>query len=728
MAQQFVGSKVFLTLNDRTQLRGLVADVVDQELYLTNVHFPATGYSLPNYRVHGSNVFDLELEDDEKAPPPPAPPAPHPGYPMHPNIQTQPNYYQNQLPPPIYSQTPSSSGYATPQSYVSNIPPPAQVQMPSAPQASAAFDDPAIVSISSKPSVAPAMASRVSPQLAPPPPPPNFALQKPITTPTRASAQPVPSAMARTASMARTGSAVQHTIQQTAQAALSSVASPSNGSRSSVPETPAQQFGNLTIRDADDETDFAPTPVRPDRFAGKRAKRGKKMADTDESVVLKPGMFGGAIAQAAVGGYGPARKQRKPARRNRYEANDEEGWATEDVTDFKETEFDFQGNLDRFDKKTVFSQIKAEDTTADEARLVSFNRLPRNKVPPRKNYGNRENVLGGYNNAQVDREDWPEAIESDSSDAPSEPVRSRSRLQARRLTSTDNLASGSGGTATKPSFRLSNSNRPCPIVSPLQMLDVERIAEVELGLTDDMMTENGGRGIATVALQAFGKRISATNHNALPVVLVFAGNNKSGARAICAGRHLKNHHVRVMLCVLGSGHDEEQSSLLVEVRRQLNIFRNAGGRVTRWEELQTNIKTLDSPPELIIDGLLGVHRGFDELAPQDQAVVFQMINFANKSKASVLSVDIPSGVDGSSGELTIEDSSYMRAKWVVSMAAPKTGLLSAVTKGIGSSWNLFVADTGISGMAWRKYGTRRRHGVEFCADWVVQLVYYPGSA
>lgn len=183
------------------------------------------------------------------------------------------------------------------------------------------------------------------------------------------------------------------------------------------------------------------------------------------------------------------------------------------------------------------------------------------------------------------------------------------------------------------------------------MLDVERIAEVELGLTDDMMTENGGRGIATVALQAFGKRISATNHNALPVVLVFAGNNKSGARAICAGRHLKNHHVRVMLCVLGSGHDEEQSSLLVEVRRQLNIFRNAGGRVTRWEELQTNIKTLDSPPELIIDGLLGVHRGFDELAPQDQAVVFQMINFANKSKASVLSVDIPSGVDGSSGKL-----------------------------------------------------------------------------
>jgi NAD(P)H-hydrate repair Nnr-like enzyme with NAD(P)H-hydrate epimerase domain len=178
------------------------------------------------------------------------------------------------------------------------------------------------------------------------------------------------------------------------------------------------------------------------------------------------------------------------------------------------------------------------------------------------------------------------------------------------------------------------------------MLDVERIAEVELGLTDDMMTENGGRGIATVAIQAFGKRISASNHNALPVVLVFAGNNKSGSRAIAAGRHLKNHHVRTMVCVLSL---EREDELLENVRRQLNIFRNAGGRVARWEEMQSNIKALDSPPELIIDGLLGMHLSFEDLRMDDQATAFEMVQFANKSKASVLSVDIPSGVDGSTG-------------------------------------------------------------------------------
>lgn len=115
----------------------------------------------------------------------------------------------------------------------------------------------------------------------------------------------------------------------------------------------------------------------------------------------------------------------------------------------------------------------------------------------------------------------------------------------------------SGDAKNKPILRLKTSSRPCPVVSPLQMLDVERIAEVDLGLTDDMMTENAGRGIAQIAIQAFGKRLHSGNHNSLPVVLVFAGNNKSGARAVAAGRHLKNHHVRVLICVLGLEREEE---------------------------------------------------------------------------------------------------------------------------------------------------------------------------
>jgi enhancer of mRNA-decapping protein 3 len=573
-----------------------------------------------------------------------------------------------------------------------------------------------------KPSAAPVrsqVAQAIQPNALPLLPQPSFTL----TTPTRTPATSVRSAMTRAgsiglsrqASSQGSGVGLNDAPIPTGPRAVHSRASnaATENSRPS-PATLQPPFATMSLRgdnaaesSAFDETDDAslapPTPYNQrNKFAGKRARKGKGFAkkqpdqfldpmQQEDSVVLKPGMFGGAVAQAAAasasagrGFVQPGSKTRITRRRQKHGSGhcmsaEEEGWATEDVNDYKEREFDFQSNLDRFDKKSVFSQIKAEDNTADEARLVSFNRLPQRKPPPKKNYHPSENVLGNYANGKglADRDGWPvpEFIAEQSEDSDDEDEtrgrnagaaesgrtsrRALSRRQSdsarRRQLSVGGRVSveplSSSGSAVlnkpvKPSFRLTPSNRPCPIVSPLQMLDVERIAEVELGLTDDMMTENAGRGVAQVAIQAFGKRISATNHNALPVVLVFAGNNKSGARAIAAGRHLKNHHVRVMVCVLGL---EREDELLENVKRQLNIFRNAGGRVARWEELQNNLKQIDSPPELIIDGLLGMHLGFEDLRTDDQATAFELVQFANKSKASVLSVDVPSGIDGSSG-------------------------------------------------------------------------------
>lgn len=87
------------------------------------------------------------------------------------------------------------------------------------------------------------------------------------------------------------------------------------------------------------------------------------------------------------------------------------------------------------------------------------------------------------------------------------------------------------------------------------------------------------------------------------------------------------------------------------MRRQISIFRNAGGRLAHWNELSYKLQSLDSPPELIIDGLLGMHVAFEDLRLPDQASLFELVKFANTSKAHILSVDVPSGIDGQSGML-----------------------------------------------------------------------------
>lgn len=148
---------------------------------------------------------------------------------------------------------------------------------------------------------------------------------------------------------------------------------------------------------ASDDTDDAASPTTPPKQApnaggkpsSRRSRRpAKKQSDLlreqiqhEPSIVVEPGMFSGAVARAAAasvsggrGGPGTSRGGRnngrsrasnnrgkgKQKQRNHRQYNnaDEEGWATEDVTDFKERDFDFQSNLDRFDKKTVFNQIK----------------------------------------------------------------------------------------------------------------------------------------------------------------------------------------------------------------------------------------------------------------------------------------------------------------------------------------------------------------------------------
>lgn len=282
----------------------------------------------------------------------------------------------------------------------------------------------------------------------------------------------------------------------------------------------------------------------------------------------------------------------------------------------------------------------------------------------------------------------------------------------------------------QPAFYLVPSDRRCEPISALQMLNLENIADSELGLTEDMMTENAGRGITEVAFSALGSGRRGSTHiksGIVPTVVIYAGNNKSGLRAVAAARHLRNHGVEVVVCVLGL---EREAELLVGLRRQLKVFRSFGGRLLTKVEFLEHVKTLGTPIDLFIDGLLGLTISFEELRTGDQAAAYELIEFANRSKAPVLAIDIPTGIDPTTGKVSIIDGRqlYIHAKYVVAMGAPKKGLLETMALGEGTGeedssqeWQLFVADIGLGAAAWKRAGTRVRRGVEFEGSWVLGM-------
>ena len=431
--------------------------------------------------------------------------------------------------------------------------------------------------------------------------------------------------------------------------------------------------------------------------------------------------------------------------------DDANGWATEDATDIQDLgDFDFESNLSKFDKEGIFREIRRDDTKADDERLVSFNRKAKPGTNGGRNLHYTENVLEttDMKATNIWKSEAGETEEDDIHDAQyssgkgSKRSTSQRRMQSRRGSAITPLGLGhvrgisrtrsprlatnaSAGvspvngpaSSCRASMRILSSNKPCTCVSPLQMLEIEQLCMTEIGMTEDMLAENAGRGIAEAILPL----PVALNDN--PIMLFLVGNHKSGARAVAGARQLRNRGLRVSLSVLGG---EREEMLLEGLRKQLDIFKKGGGWIVKWDELQTKLATsAHALPDLIVDALFGMHVAFDELRTDDQAIAFEMIRWANRISAPILSVDVPSGLIAASGEITQTDSGplVVQADYVVSLAAPKTALLFAASNGEAGSadWNLSVVDIGISSVAWRKYGTRRRHGVDFKDLWLVPL-------
>lgn len=389
----------------------------------------------------------------------------------------------------------------------------------------------------------------------------------------------------------------------------------------------------------------------------------------------------------------PKKAQVKPNRRMKNSREERlknkeglNGWATEDATDIQEMGyFDFEKNLSKFDKREVFSQLRKDDTTADEARLVNYNRLAlRAGTAGGKNLHWTENVLdsspaNGYNrwNSEAGESECDHSDDKISSEKSSRRNISRASLRApsgkgsakegdfqllgapRALTfPLGGLRYSSYDQASSPRprytptvrspLRVVGSKRECPCLSPLQMLEFEQYTCSELGLNEDILTENAARGIAETAmkcLQGVEKHAGKRFPREAPIIVVVAADHKSGARAIASARHLGSRF-RTSVAIMGL---EREEDLLDAVRHQAEAYSKAGGKIYMPNELLEALKGGSLSPTILIDALLGIHTGFGDLRRTDQAFYFELLLWVSRNPIEVLSIDVPSGLDPSTG-------------------------------------------------------------------------------
>ena len=204
-----------------------------------------------------------------------------------------------------------------------------------------------------------------------------------------------------------------------------------------------------------------------------------------------------------------------------------------------------------------------------------------------------------------------------------------------------------------------------PAVTTEQMIEVDRVAIEHTGPDLLQMMENAGRNLARQAIVSLGEAWREAN------IVVLAGTGGNGGGGICGARHLANRGAQVRLCLISPDHLGEAA------RWQRHVFQATPGQEVDIHSLINS----NEPVDIILDALIGYSL---REAPRGNAL--RLIQWANGAGTPILALDIPSGVNATTGETPGE---HMKVRWTLTLALPKTGLLTEQTK------NLILADIGI---------------------------------
>jgi len=184
----------------------------------------------------------------------------------------------------------------------------------------------------------------------------------------------------------------------------------------------------------------------------------------------------------------------------------------------------------------------------------------------------------------------------------------------------------------------------------------DKFAQEKLGVPSIILMENAGRSVASEAIKMGCQKVA---------VVCGVGNN--GGDGLVAARHLLNAGKKVSIYLVG-----KTSKLKTDSQINFNILLGMKQKIINCEETEKFIlrfPSLLAKADLVIDAIFGIGLISDVRKPYSE-----IIAFLNRSGKPILSVDVPSGLDGDTGKIL---GVAIKAQKTVTFVAPKIGFSKA---------------------------------------------------
>ena len=211
------------------------------------------------------------------------------------------------------------------------------------------------------------------------------------------------------------------------------------------------------------------------------------------------------------------------------------------------------------------------------------------------------------------------------------------------------------------------------VITAEKMAEIDKKA-VELGIPRLLLMENAGGAVARKIMEKFGHELK---------IIVFAGTGNNGGDGFVAARHLANKGAKVNVFLIGDpkGIRTEEAHLNWNVIRKME--RSVKLYVVRSSSDLKKAKHYLKRADVIVDAILGTGLKGPLREPFASAV-----RLINESGVPVVSVDAPTGLNPSTGEV---HRVAVKAAYTVTFHKMKKGFLKAKEH----TGEVIVADIGI---------------------------------